>query len=179
MNAPSPSLETLLSDTLQLSSRFSASRSRRQESRSQRCWLLRPKERAGRARHSVRAVLKPERRPRRARSDGPYYVSESVCQATRALARYARLIALLALCWMVTGCQTFNYTDEDLARERRLLAEGYASGVLCRGLGWWGNGGFGPYGGWQQVGRWDGGSYPLNLEEIPWAARGGFVYPRW
>ena len=28
----------------------------------------------------------------------------------------------------LTGCQTFNYTDEDLARERTKLAESWASG---------------------------------------------------
>ena len=37
-------------------------------------------------------------------------------------------LALVALCLAVTGCQTFTYTDEDLARERRKLAESWASG---------------------------------------------------
>ncbi len=49
--------------------------------------------------------------------------------------RLTALPALAALCLVVTGCQTFNYTDEDLARERRKLAEGYASGGWRGGMG--------------------------------------------
>ena len=37
-------------------------------------------------------------------------------------------LALVALCQVLTGCQSFNYTDEDMARERRKLAEGWANG---------------------------------------------------
>ena len=82
----------------------------------------------------------------------------------------------------MTGCQTFNYTDEDLARERKKLAEGYANGFFCRGLGWWGNGGFGPYCGWQSLGGWNdwgGGDFSPKLGDYPWAVRAGSVYPRW
>ena len=49
--------------------------------------------------------------------------------------RLTALPALTALCLVVTGCQTFNYTDEDLARERKKLAEGYASGGWRGGMG--------------------------------------------
>jgi len=56
--------------------------------------------------------------------------------------RLTGLPALTALCLVVTGCQTFNYTDEDLARERKKLAEGYASGGWRGGMG--GMGGFSP-----------------------------------
>ncbi len=50
------------------------------------------------------------------------------------MSRAARL-GLLALCLGATGCRTFNYTEEDLARERRWLAEGYANGGLGGGMG--------------------------------------------
>jgi hypothetical protein len=56
--------------------------------------------------------------------------------------RLTALPALTALCLAVTGCQTFNYTDEDFARERKKLAESYASGGWRGGMG--GLGGFSP-----------------------------------
>jgi hypothetical protein len=58
--------------------------------------------------------------------------------------RLTALPALAALCLVVTGCQTFNYTDEDLARERRKLAEGYASGGWRGGMGIGSMSGFSP-----------------------------------
>jgi hypothetical protein len=103
-------------------------------------------------------------------------------QASHASGKLASLSVLAALCWLVSGCQTFNYTDEDLARERRMLAEGYANGFLCRGLGWWGNGSFGPYGGWRTQGGWSGwggGDFSPKLGDYPWAVQAGSIYPRW
>ena len=37
-------------------------------------------------------------------------------------------LAITMACLLLTGCQTFNYTDDDLAREREKLAAGWASG---------------------------------------------------
>ena len=42
--------------------------------------------------------------------------------------------ALLALCWMVTGCQTFNYTDADRARDLK-RADSWANGGWRGGMG--------------------------------------------
>jgi hypothetical protein len=75
--------------------------------------------------------------------------------------RLTALPALTALCLVVTGCQTFNYTDEDLARERRKLAEGYASGGWRGGMG----GGFSP-----NIGS-------INIGNIQCPGLGGGVCP--
>ena len=53
--------------------------------------------------------------------------------------RSSRLtLALAAFCLIATGCRTFNYTDEDLARERKQMLEGYANHGSGWGMGWGG-----------------------------------------
>lgn len=47
------------------------------------------------------------------------------------------LLTLGFLLLATSGCQTFCYTEEDLARERRLLAESWANAPRG-GLGWGG-----------------------------------------
>jgi hypothetical protein len=68
--------------------------------------------------------------------DDPQWLAPKPC-CDRSV-RLTELAALIALWLVVTGCQTFNYTDEDLARERRKLAEGYANGGWRGGMGGWG-----------------------------------------
>jgi hypothetical protein len=51
---------------------------------------------------------------------------------------FGRTVLTLGFLLVATsGCQTFCYTEEDLARERRLLAEGWANAPR----GGWGCGG--------------------------------------
>jgi hypothetical protein len=43
--------------------------------------------------------------------------------------------AMLALLLLATGCKTFNYTEDDLDRERQRLADAYAKGEAWGGAG--------------------------------------------
>jgi hypothetical protein len=54
--------------------------------------------------------------------------------SARRATRIAGILTLGALSLAAVGCRTFNYTDEDLEQERRLLAE-------ISGFGGWGVGG--------------------------------------
>jgi hypothetical protein len=49
--------------------------------------------------------------------------------------RGTALLAMAALCVAATGCQTFSYTKEDLARERKRMADEYGSGAGLSGMG--------------------------------------------
>ena len=62
-------------------------------------------------------------------------------RAAQRAARLAGLLALGALALAAAGCRTFNYTDEDLAQERKLLAE--RQGFKGTGFGGGFGGGFG------------------------------------